>query len=146
MTMQSWLAKRVLSWIMRRLREGDIGPAMLLDAPDVVLTFPGDSSFSGVFRGKEAHRQWEARFARCGFQIWPDQVVASGPPWRTTVAVRGHDLLRSPEGELVYENRYVIWGRLRWGRMKELEVYEDTLKTRQVDDWLADNEHRLAAA
>ncbi len=141
--MYSWLVKQLLSWMMGRLRAGDIRPAMLLDARDVVLKFPGDSSFSGVFHGKQAHREWEARFVRCGFQIWPDEVAVSGPPWRTRIALRGHDLLRSPEGELIYENDYVIWATLRWFRMKEIQVYEDTLKTREVDDWLSVNEHRL---
>ena len=26
----------------------------------------------------------------------------------------------------MYENRYVIWGRIAWGKMREYEVYEDT--------------------
>jgi hypothetical protein len=44
--------------------------------------------------------------------------------------IRGHDQLRSPEGQLVYDNRYVIWASLRWGRMHAYEVYEDTEKCR----------------
>jgi ketosteroid isomerase-like protein len=142
----SWLAERVSGWVMAALRRGDVRPALLLDAPDVVLTFPGENSFAGVFRGKSAHREWEKRFCRIGFQIFPDEVVAVGPPWRTTVCVRGRDHCRSPEGELLYENRYVIWGHLRWGRMKDLEVYEDTEKTAHFDRWLAEHETDPATA
>jgi len=61
-------------------------------------------------------------------------VVIKGFPWRQTVCVRGHDHLRA-DGELVYENRYVIWGQLVWGRLKEYEVYEDTEKTEAFDRW-----------
>jgi len=54
--------------------------------------------------------------------------------------VRGHDHLDSPSGERIYENRYVIWGRLAWGKMQEYEVYEDTQKAKALDDWLAVHE------
>ena len=144
--MQSWLAARLVSWVMARLREGDIRPTAMLDADDVMLTFPGDNSWSGVFRGKEAHRRWLERFARCGFQIFPDEVVCTGWPWRATMCIRGHDFLRSPEGETVYENRYVIWANVRWGRTTRLEVYEDTQKAKALDLWLEANEGRLVAA
>ena len=46
--MQSWLAGIGLDYVMRRIRAGDIRPALLLDARDVTLTFPGDSSWAGV--------------------------------------------------------------------------------------------------
>jgi ketosteroid isomerase-like protein len=135
----SWLAGRLVGWVMAGLRRGDIRRAMLLDANDVVLTFPGENSFAGVFRGKPAHRAWEQRFVDLGIQIFPDEVVAVGPPWRTTLCIRGRDHCHSPQGELVYDNRYVIWAHLRWGRMKELEVYEDTGRADRFDAWLTEN-------
>jgi hypothetical protein len=63
-----------------------------------------------------------------------------------TMCVRGRDQLRSDAGELVYDNRYVIWGHLSWGRLKRYEVYEDTQKTAALDRWLVDNQHAAAAA
>ena len=62
-----------------------------------------------------------------------------GVPWRTTICVRGTDHLRSADGELVYENRYVIWGHARWGRMTDYEVYEDPEKPLQLVGWLAEH-------
>ena len=79
-----------------------------------------------------------------GIQIFADEVVVKGFPWNMTVCVRGHDYLRSPEGELVYENRYVIWGRMAWGLMREYEVYEDTQKPKKLDEWLATHEQQPA--
>jgi ketosteroid isomerase-like protein len=135
--MQSWLAKKVISYVMGRTRRGDIRPTLLLDAADVTLTFPGTSSWSGEFKGKDAVTRWLTRFAAAGIQIFPDQVVASGPPWRTTVCIRGRDHLRDSAGDIVYENRYVIWGRMAWGRLREYEVYEDTEKAAALDEYLA---------
>jgi ketosteroid isomerase-like protein len=134
--MQSWLAKKLITFVMGRTRAGDVRPTLLLDAPDVKLTFPGQNSWSGEFRGKDEVARWLRRFAAVGIQIFPDEVVATGPPWRTTVCVRGRDHLSDAEGNTVYENRYVIWGRMAWGRLKEYEVYEDTQKADQLDAYL----------
>ena len=36
----------------------------VMDARDVELTFPGPSSFSGVYKGKKEIRTWLERFVR----------------------------------------------------------------------------------
>jgi len=141
----SWLAGRLMGWVLAHLRAGDVRPVLLLDAPDVELTFPGQNSWAGVIRGKEEHRRWLERLVSVGLQNHADEVVAVGPPWRTTVCLRGRDFVRAPSGELVYENRYVLWGKLRWGRLQNYEVYEDTEKTARFDRWLEENEPRLTA-
>jgi ketosteroid isomerase-like protein len=138
--MLSWLTKQVLAYNMKRLNAGDPEPTLRLDADDVSFHFPGDSSWSGQFRGKDEVRAWLQRFARIGLQIFPDEVVVKGFPWSQTVCVRGHDHLRAPDGELVYENRYVIWGHLAWGKLRDYEVYEDTQKAKALDGYLAVDE------
>jgi ketosteroid isomerase-like protein len=143
--MLSWLARKVISHNMARSREGDIGPTLRLDARDVKFTFPGRNSWGGEFRGKSQLREWLERFAALGLQVHPDEVVATGWPWRGTVCVRGHDHLRGPDGELVYENRFVIWGHTAWGRLTDYEVYEDTEKSAALDEWIAANRPDLPA-
>jgi ketosteroid isomerase-like protein len=144
--MISWLASKLLSHNMRRLNAGDPEPVLRLDADDVHFTFPGDSSWAGEFRGKAQLRAWLERFTRVGLQIVADEVVVKGFPWKQTLCVRGHDYLRAPHGELVYENRYVIWGHLAWGKLKDYEVYEDTQKSKALDGYLAAHEAQPAAA
>ena len=144
--MQSWLAHKTISLVMGRTRAGDIRPTLLLDAPDVQFTFPGQNSWSGVFRGKQEVRRWLSRLAALGLQTHPDEVVAKGFPWNTTVCVRGRDHLCGDDGEIVYENRFVIWGRMSWGRLKEYEVYEDTHKANELDRWVAEHRPALAVA
>ncbi len=141
----SWLAKQLLTRVMARTRAGDIRPTLALDHPDVRFTFPGDNSWSGTFVGKAAVKRWLERLVRVGVRTYPDEVVAVGFPWNTTVCIRGYDDARSPEGELIYENRFVIWARLSWGRVKDYEVYEDTQKAKALDEWLEVNEPQLAA-
>ncbi len=142
--MISWLVKQLISRVMARTRAGDIRPTLLLDADDVVFTFPGDNSWSGVFRGKAEHRRWLERLVRVGVKTEPDQVSASGFPWNMTVCIRGRSYRDAAGGQRVYDNRFVIWARLRWGRLKDYEVYEDTQKAKALDAWLAEHESALA--
>jgi ketosteroid isomerase-like protein len=139
---RSWLAMKLLSRTMAHLRAGDPGPTLQLDAEDVCLHFPGGSSWSGEFRGKAAVGAWLARFAEVGLQIYPDEVMVKGPPWHMSLAVRGHVDLHAPEGSLIYDNRFVLWGYLRWGRLTEYEAYEDTQKSVALDDYLASHTPR----
>jgi ketosteroid isomerase-like protein len=144
--MQSWLGKKLVRYTMRNLNAGNVKPTLRMDAKDVELTFPGDSSWSGVLKGKREIRAWLERFARVGLQIAADEVIVKGFPWRTTIAIRGTDHLDAPDGERVYENRYVIWGQLKWGRLKRYEVYEDTIKAGALDQWLEGRERSLKTA
>ena len=134
--MLSWIAKRVLSRNMAHLRAGDYRPLLRLDAKDVRFRFPGNSSWATELQGKQELERWLQRFVQVGIQIFPDEVVVKGPPWNTTLCVRGTDYLKTQEGETIYENRYVIWGRMSWGLVKEYEVYEDTQKSAALDDTL----------
>ena len=50
----------------------------------------------------------------------------------------------APDGRRVYENRFVIWGRMSWGRLREYEVYEDTDKPEALDEFLREQRPALA--
>lgn len=135
--MLSWLAKKMIDRNLAAIRAGDAGPALAMYAEDVRFTFPGDSSFAPGANGKQELEQWLARFIEIGLQIYADQVVLKGFPWRQTICVRGHIHLDDPQTGRVYDNRYVIWGRIAWGKVREYEVYEDTEETRRLDEHLA---------
>lgn len=135
--MLSWLAKKMIARNMERASAGDLGPTLRMDAADVRFRFPGDSSWATELQGKDRLEVWLRRFADVGIQISPDEVVLKGFPWRQTICIRGTDHLDSPDGERVYENRYVIWGHLSWGLLRDYEVYEDTQKSKALDDYLA---------
>src|SRR5882672_9346677 len=135
--MLSWLAKKMIARNMRSASAGEIGPTLRMDAQDVRFRFPGENSWAADLQGKDELEPWLRRFADVGIQISPNEVVLKGFPWRQTICVRGTDHLDSPAGERVYENRYVIWGHLRWGLLKDYEVYEDTQKSKALDGYLA---------
>ncbi|HVQ58164.1 MAG TPA: hypothetical protein VMS60_04575 [Solirubrobacterales bacterium] len=135
--MLSWLAKKMIARNMERASAGDIEPTLKMDAEDVRFRFPGDSSWATELQGKEKLRPWLQRFADAGIQISSEEVVLKGWPWKQTICIRGTDYLDTPEGERIYENRYVIWGHLAWGLLRDYEVYEDTQKAKKLDEYLA---------
>lgn len=144
--MFSWLNKQLVSWLMARTRAGDIRPTVMLDAEDIRFVFPGANSWSGAFNGREEHRRWLERLARVGVKTEPDEVAVSGFPWKMSLCIRGRSYWDSPAGERVYDNRFVIWGHLRWGKLGDYEVYEDTEKATALDAYLEANEPALFAS
>jgi ketosteroid isomerase-like protein len=133
--MFSWLAKRMLTHNIERLNAGDHRPTMRLYAADVRFRFPGDSSWAGEIRGRDELERWLLRMVDAGIKHEVDEVIVQGPPWRTTLCVRATDALDTDDGR-VYENRYVIWGRIAWGKLREYEVYEDTQASKALDGYL----------
>jgi hypothetical protein len=131
---------------MARLRAGDYRPLLRMDANDVRFRFPGTSTWSTELQGKAELERWLQRFTSAGLQIYPDQVIVQGLPWNTTIAIRGTVHLRTPDGDTVYENRYVIWGKVAWGRMGAYEVYEDTEKSAALDEYLAEQAQHMPTA
>lgn len=133
--MFSWIAKRMLQRDMALLNAGDHRPLMRMYAKDVRFRFPGDSSWACEIEGRDELERWLRRFVETGLEIHADEVIVQGPPWHTTLCVRGTDHLETEDGR-VYENRYVIWGHMRWGRLTDYEVYEDTQASKELDAYL----------
>jgi ketosteroid isomerase-like protein len=135
--MLSWLAGKMIARNMESIRAGDPGPTLAMDADDIKFTFPGKSSFAPGASSKRELEQWLDRFVSLGLQIYPEEVVLKGFPWRQTICVRGDIHLDDSEEGRVYDNRYVIWGRIAWGKLREYEVYEDTEETQRLEEYLA---------
>jgi hypothetical protein len=136
--------RRLFRHNVRRVNEGDPGPLVRTYARDVRFTFPGGSSWGGVFEGREAVERWVGRFVEAGLRLEPEEIVVDGPPWRTRAALRFTDSFTAPDGAVAYENEGVIFARIAWGRLKAYEVHEDTHKTTAFDAYLV--EHALPGA
>lgn len=143
--MQSWLGRKLVNHQLEALRGGDPKPSLRLDARKIEMLFPGDSSWGGLVRGKKAHKAWLERLCATGLQLFADEVIVKGLPWNTTICIRGTDHLDDDSGNRVYDNRYVIWGKLRWGKLRKYEVYEDTVKTLALDRWMDEVGHPASA-
>lgn len=110
------------------MHAGDYEAAVSMAAPDMRFHFVGDTALGAETRGRNAFRAWFGRFA----EHLPDvrlaltDVVVAGWPWSTTVAARLRVAGTLDDGT-PYENHAMQWVKLRWGRVVDDVVLEDTL-------------------
>lgn len=137
--------RAVVRHTFRRMNDGDPTFALRLAAPDAVIAFPGDNTWSTMFRRVEGGRRQHAthrgfdecrafaeRFCAAGIQFDLEDILVNGPPWNTRVAIRANDFIRSEDG-YDYTNRVVAFLTIRWGRICEWEDYEDTVRLAEWD-------------
>jgi ketosteroid isomerase-like protein len=133
--------KAAVRWMIRRsitaLAAGDIEPLLSGYADQAVLVFPGQSSWSGEHRGKAAIESFLRRFVADGIIGEAHEILVNGPPWRTTVCVRFTAQAKNDEGDLVYDNRAILFARVVWGKIVYQEDYEDTHKIDAFESYLA---------
>ncbi|PPJ01531.1 polyketide cyclase [Nocardia nova] len=112
----------------RRTGSGDHEAAVAMAAPDLRFRFLGDTPLGADLRGPEAFRDWFARFDQLlpGLRLELVDVVSGGPPWRTKVAVQLEVSGTLADGS-GYRNTAMQWLTLRWGKLVDDLVLEDTL-------------------
>jgi ketosteroid isomerase-like protein len=109
-------------------------------APDFRVTFQGDTSLGGTRTTRAAMAAWFGRL----FRLLPDarfelrQVAVDGPPWNTRIAGLFTIRATTPLGE-PYENQFVQFVGLRFGRVSWYEVHEDSLRWWRLCQHLGSN-------
>ena len=139
------LYKAAVRWMIRRnaraLSQGNLAPLLSGYADDAVLVFPGQSSWGGEHRGKEAIEAFLRRFVDVGLTGEVHEILVNGPPWRTKVCVIFTDGVTDDTGTPIYENRAVLFGRVVWGKIVYQEDFEDTKKVEAFDAYLESRRH-----
>jgi len=110
----------LLRYSIRRLNQGDYSLLLKMASPDLELVFPGENSWSSMFRppspGRNAHvthcgldevRAFADRFVAEGIRFEIEDILVNGGPWNTRIAVRAHDYIAGPQGGPdVHANRF----------------------------------------
>lgn len=139
--------RALMRYSVKKLNEGDFSLLLKMVSPEFELAFPGDNSWSSMFRTPESGRQRHAthrgipeatafaeRFVGEGIQFQVEDILVNGPPWNTRVAVRAHNFAPGPDGGAdSYNNRAVLFLEVRWGRLIRWEDYEDTQRVAAWD-------------
>ncbi len=132
--------RTLLRHSIKRLNGGDYSLLLKLAHRRFELAFPGDNSWSTMFRpqvsGRHRHvthrgvteaAAFAERFVAEGIQFFVEDILVNGPPWNTRIAVRIHNYIPGSDGGAdVYANRAVLFLETRWGRLVRWEDYEDT--------------------
>jgi len=131
--------RALMRYSVRKLNEGDADLFLRLAAPDAYIAFPGDNSWSTMFRpahkdrychathrGRTEVRAFADRFVDEGLQFEIEDILVNGPPWNTRIALRVHSYKPAPDGPDEYCNRAIALLEVRWGKLVAWEDYEDT--------------------
>jgi ketosteroid isomerase-like protein len=124
-----FIVKRIVRRTFRRLSEGDYEVVVRQFGPESRFMFSGDHALGGERCGQDAVREWFQRMQRLfpGIRIEPLDVVVNGWPWNTVVATHLAISATLADGR-PYRNEGMQLLRLRWGRVVEDLIFEDTLK------------------
>jgi hypothetical protein len=109
--MYRWIVARIARRAILAGVNGKPELATRMMADDVIFEFPGTSSFGASLRGKDALLAWMRRFAALKPAYVIRDVVVTGPPWNTRLAVRLSDRIGDD-----YANEGVQYLRMRWAR------------------------------
>jgi ketosteroid isomerase-like protein len=140
--------KTAVRWQIRRglrtLNAGDPAQQITTYAADATLLFPGVSSWSGRYDGRDAIAGFLRFCTDHGLQLHSEDILVNGPPWRTRVAVMATVTVSGPDGATVYTNRAAMYARARWGKITYQEDYEDTHHSQRFDQHLHATERDAA--
>jgi ketosteroid isomerase-like protein len=119
--------RKVVRRAFAAVSQGDYERVVAAFDDQAALTFAGDHELAGTFKGREAIRDWFERVFRFfpDLKLEPDAILVEGFPWDTRVATRFRARATLPGGS-PYQNEGVQLLRLRWGRVLEERLYEDT--------------------
>jgi ketosteroid isomerase-like protein len=127
--MYKFIVRQIVRRTFARLSAGDYEAVVKQFGPRSRFLFSGDHALGGQRHGQEAVRKWFQEMLRSfpGIRIEPQHVVVNGWPWRTTVATHLAISATLADGR-PYRNEGMQLLRLRWGRVVEDLIFEDTLK------------------
>lgn len=125
--MYAQIVRRIIRDGFRQLSGGNPQPVLDKFAPDAHFVFLGTHAMGADLRTPDAIRQWFERVLRLfpGIEFEPVVVNVSGMPWNTLVVVQLATRATLPDGR-AYRNKGLQMVRLRWGKIVEDLVYEDT--------------------
>jgi ketosteroid isomerase-like protein len=122
----AWIAARQYRRGLDAAERGDLDALLRQFDERCTLTFIGDSPLGARLHGRADIRRWFERFGRLlpspRFEIL--RVVVAGPPWRQQLAA--HVLIHSTVDGEPYRNQFAHFLTLRWARVVDDLVVEDT--------------------
>ena len=123
------IVRRTIRTGFRALSVGDYEQVLRQFHPQVLFSFAGPAPLGGERRGVEAVREWFQRMFSYfpGLQFTVQNVIVQGWPWNTLVATRLAIAAPRANGSM-YQNEAMQFLRLRWGKVTEDRLHEDTYK------------------
>lgn len=137
--MYHFIVKQIIRKGFRELSRGNHHAVTGLMAADCHYHFVGQHALSGHRHNRKLIESWFERFLRIlpGFQFTPTEVLVSGWPWHTTIAVRLRVCWPMPDGGL-YENVAAQFITLKWFKAVDVLTADDSQRVAVLLSLLAD--------
>jgi ketosteroid isomerase-like protein len=120
------------------VERGDFDALLSHFAEDCRLVFVGDTSLGAELRGRANLRRWFERFRRLlpepTFHV--QRLLINGPPWDQRLAA--YVLIRSTVAGEPYQNQFAHFLTIRWGKVHDDVILEDTQTWARASERLAD--------
>lgn len=131
--MYQWIFKRKIREGFEDISQGRFEKLLTQFAPEIEFTFPGDHAMAGHFYRRETVRQWFERIHRIfpGLRIEAQNIYVSGFPWNAVVVTRFSARDTLSDGT-IYQNQGVQVARIRWGKVVEDHLIEDTQRLSEM--------------
>lgn len=125
--MYAMVVKRVIRKSFAAVERHDYEYVLSRAYPNLHHEFAGSHSLGGARNDTGSVRLWFERLGRVlpNLHLSVTHMYAKGWPWKTVVMVRWDAHADLLDGS-VYRNRGVHFIYLRWGKVYEMVVYEDT--------------------
>jgi ketosteroid isomerase-like protein len=123
------IVKNILIQGFRDLSNGNYEAVLKRFSPDVHFLFEGDHALGSELNSLDPVRLWFQRVFRIfpGLQFKVKQIIVSDWPWDTTAVTRLQVETTLKNGQL-YQNSVIQVVRLRWGRVVDDYLLENTQK------------------
>src|SRR5258708_37242323 len=127
--MYTTIVRRIVRSGFRALSAGNYEQVLRRFHPQVIFSFIGPAPLGGERRGVEAAREWFQRLFSYfpGIEFTVRHVIVQGWPWNTLVATQLSVAAPRADGSM-YRNEAMQFLHLRWGKVVEDRLYEDTYK------------------
>ncbi|MGX6602238.1 nuclear transport factor 2 family protein [Micromonosporaceae bacterium Da 78-11] len=121
-----WAATRMYRRALDDVERGAYDAVLGQFHPDCAFTFIGDSPLGAQLRGHPDIRRWFERFGRLlpGPRFEVQQIVVGGAPWRQRLVA--HVRIHGTVAGEAYENQFAHFLTIRWGKVVDDLVVEDT--------------------
>jgi ketosteroid isomerase-like protein len=127
--MYAYFVRQLVKKSFESLNQGDYELVLKGVSPSITHTFSGTHALGGTRHNVEAMRKWFQRLYRLspGLNFEIENIVVSGFPWNTTIAVEWVDTATPADGsQYVNEGVHII--KMVWGKVVYLHAYLDTQK------------------
>lgn len=125
--MYHFFVKKLASWAFHQLSQQNSKALLDKCSPHIHHHFAGDHALGGERHTKEAFEAWLGRLFRLfpDLQFKLDDIIVSGMPWNTRVAIVWKDEGHAVDG-VPYVNEGVHILKLKWGKLHALYARLDT--------------------